>query len=73
MRGSTGLCIRVNKIVTKLWGREISHKLELREHQAIQSLEGLWVSNSKKNRFTGTPGTQDSAHTCGPTLSIVDE
>jgi len=48
MRGSTGLCINVKNIATKLSWREISHKLELREHQTIQSLEGLWASNSKK-------------------------
>ena len=47
MRGSRGLFFLVNQFSNKLWG-DIIHKLEPKEHRAIQSSESPQLTNSNQ-------------------------
>jgi hypothetical protein len=69
MQGSRGLFFHVNKFQTN--HEEVIHKLELKEHQAIQSSEGLQLTNSNKYHSNSAFGIQVSIHTPGPVLMVI--
>ena len=69
MQGSRGLFFHVNKFSNKSW--EGIHKLELKEHQAIQSSEELQLTNSNKYHSNSALGTQFSIRTPGPALMAI--
>ena len=70
MQGCRGLFFYVNKISNKS-RREIIHKLELKEHPAIQSSEAPQLTDSNKYHSSTAFGLQVSIHTPGPALMII--
>ena len=69
MQDSRGLLSQVNQFSNKLWN--VIHKLELKEHQAIQSSEAPKLTNSNKYRLVSAFGIQVSLHTSGPELIVI--
>jgi len=68
-KGVQDCVVMSREVPTKLW--EITHKLELKELQAIQSSKALRAPNSIRYHSNGAFGMEVSMHTSGPELMVV--
>ena len=65
------LIFHVNKFSNKSWG--VTHRLELKEHRAVQSSEAPQLTDSNKYHSNSAFQIQDSIHTAGPVLMVIHE